>query len=122
MKARSVSFAASQTQVERRTFYMWRDGMGGRYPNAVVEGFAEAWDEALEVGIQFLEDEAVRRAAEGVEKPIFYQGEQVASVTEYSDNLLKFLLEGRRATIYRPKQDDKGVSEIKITVTGGLPE
>ena len=117
MKARSVSHAARESGVDRRTFYAWRDG-----PTNKIDGFAEAWDEALGVGVQYLEDEAVRRAADGVEKPVFYQGEMVATITEYSDQLLKFLLEGRRPDKYRPKAVEANNSEIKITITGGLPE
>lgn len=35
-----------------------------------------------------LEAEAIRRGATGFKKPVFYKGQQVAEVTEYSDPLL----------------------------------
>ena len=57
--------------------------------------FQAAWDAALTIGLGVLEDEVKRRAFEGVEKPIFWQGEEVARVREFSDSLAKFVLERR---------------------------
>ena len=37
--------------------------------------FAEAWEEAIEIGIDNLEYEARRRAMHGTSKPVFYKGE-----------------------------------------------
>jgi hypothetical protein len=48
-----------------------------------------------------LEDEAVRRAYEGVERPVFQGGKQVGVVREYSDTLLIFLLKALRPEKYR---------------------
>ena len=55
--------------------------------------------EAQQVAVRTLEDEAVRRAYEGVRKPVFYKGKQVRDSegrlvyeTEYDSNLLMFLL------------------------------
>ena len=58
--------------------------------------FADAWDDAYDAGNDRLEDEAHRRAVDGVERPVTYRGEVVGSVREYSDVLLMFLLRGRR--------------------------
>lgn len=63
--------------------------------------FAKLWDEAMELGVEGLEDEAIRRAHDGVEKPIFHNGKQCGSVREYSDVLLMFLLKGRKPEKYR---------------------
>lgn len=65
------------------------------------EDFALAWSQALEQGTQRLEDEALRRAVDGVEKPVYQGGEFVGTITEYSDRLLEFLLRGRRPAVYR---------------------
>lgn len=54
--------------------------------------FAAAFDEARECGIEVLKDEAHRRAYDGVEEPVFYQGEEVARIRKYSDTLLMFLI------------------------------
>ena len=68
---------------------------------AANEEFAEAWAQAVEQGTQMLEDEARRRAVDGVDEPVFQKGEMVGHVRRYSDNLLMFLLRGRRPAVYR---------------------
>lgn len=62
--------------------------------------FKRAWEEALEYASDVLEDEAVRRAVDGVKKPIYYQGELVDYQMEYSDGLLQFLLKGAKKKKY----------------------
>jgi len=44
-------------------------------------------------------NEARRRAIEGVEKPLFYQGQNIATLREYSDGLLEFLINRADAKI-----------------------
>jgi hypothetical protein len=63
--------------------------------------FRAAWDEAVEESTDAMEAEARRRAQNGVEKPVFYQGNRVATVKEYSDTLLIFLLKANRPEKYR---------------------
>ena len=55
--------------------------------------FAERWEEAFATATARLEKEAVRRAYEGVLEPIFWRGEVVYQVRNYSDRLLERLLE-----------------------------
>ena len=45
-----------------------------------------------------MEDEAVRRAVEGVPRPVFYQGQIVGAVQEYSDELLIRMLKARNCS------------------------
>ena len=68
---------------------------------AADANFAKAWDEALNAAHDMLEDEAMRRAVEGVDKPVMYKGEVVAYEKEYSDQLLMFLLRGNRPDKFR---------------------
>ncbi|WP_254240927.1 terminase [Achromobacter insolitus] len=56
------------------------------------EEFAKAWDQAIRIATLGLEDEARRRAQEGVDEPVFYLGSQCGTVRKYSDTLLIFLL------------------------------
>jgi hypothetical protein len=64
---------------------------------------AAAWDDALEEGTDLLEDEALRRAKDGVEEPRFYEGEVCGHVRKYSDTLMIFLLKARRPEKYGDK-------------------
>jgi hypothetical protein len=65
--------------------------------------FAAAWDEAEEIATDRLEDEARRRAIEGIAEPLVSAGKlirdddgQPIMVKRYSDNLLLALLKARR--------------------------
>jgi hypothetical protein len=63
--------------------------------------FAEEWSRAVDEGTDRLEDEAHRRAVEGVPEPIFSRGEVVGERRVYSDRLIEFLLKARRPAVYR---------------------
>lgn len=65
--------------------------------------FARAWDDAVEDGTDHLEDEMVRRAVEGIDKPVFYKGEPVGHVRVYSDTLLMFTLRARRPDKFKDR-------------------
>ena len=67
------------------------------------EEFAQRWNDAVEAGIDRLEDVAIRRARDGVKRPVFYMGQVVGYVQEYRDGLLKFLLEAKRPAVYRSR-------------------
>lgn len=54
--------------------------------------FSDVFDEAKRCGLEVLKDEAHRRGYRGVLEPVFYKGEEVATVRKYSDNLLMFLI------------------------------
>jgi hypothetical protein len=65
--------------------------------------FAAAWEEAEEIATDRLEEEARRRAVEGVAEPLVSAGKlvrdddgQPIAVRRYSDNLLLALLKARR--------------------------
>lgn len=96
--------------------------------------FAAAWDEALEESTDELVAEVYRRATHGVEKPIYYKGNIVGHVQEYSDSLAAFLLRSHRRSVYgeQVKQDHTGELVIRVEYgddpaaegppeTGGLP-
>ncbi len=59
------------------------------------------------MGADALEDEAMRRAIDGVEKPVFRGGEVVGHVRDYSDSMLMFLLKSRKPEVF----GGKGISE-----------
>ena len=81
-------------RIARRTVYDWK---------SADSEFADAWERALDIGTDALEDEAVRRAHDGVDEPVFYQGKACGVVRKYSDTLLIFLLKGRRPEKYRDR-------------------
>ena len=82
----SVTFARKKAGLDRATVKAWRSG---------DDGFAEAWDAAVEAGTDLLEDLARERVATG------------------GDSLLMFLLKSRRPEKYRERHDhqvDAGIA------------
>lgn len=99
-KVGMVSVAARLVGVDRTN--VWR--LYKRDPE-----FAKRFDDACRAATDTLELEARRRALEGVDEPLMYQGKNVGYVRKYSDQLLMFLLKGRRPKVYgdRLKVDQK---------------
>ena len=62
--------------------------------------FSKAWDEAYQESGDKLEQEAWRRAHDGVEEAMMYQGRQVGVRRLYSDRLIEFLLTGIKPEKY----------------------
>ena len=111
MLANGATYAAAAAAVgaHRRTIIKWPDR---------DEEFAERWNDAVEHGVDRLEEEAIRRAVDGVDRPVFFQGKIVGYTKEYSDTLLKFLLEAKRPAVYRarnisPLDGSGGVLEVR---------
>lgn len=103
----NVSRACEAAGLARRTVYQWHEE-GGE--------FAERWDEIVEAALDQLEDEARRRAHDGVEKPVFYQGAECGVIREYSDQLMMFLLRAGRPERFRERYEVKNTGASKIEV------
>ncbi len=80
--------------------------------------FAESWDEAIELAVEVLEDEARRRGVEGVEEPVFYKGEICGTVRKYSDTLLIVLLKAHRPEKYRELVDHRHSGNVTLQHLG----
>ncbi len=74
------------------------------------DAFAKRYEEAKAHGLEGVEDEALRRATKGVETPVFYMGEKVATVTTFSDALIQFLLKGGKPQKYRDRISTENVN------------
>lgn len=88
----NVTYSAEVAGITRQTAYEHRN---------INEAFSALWDDAIEQSVDALELEARRRAKEGVKKPVFWQGQEIATVAEHSDTLLIFLLKAHRPKKYR---------------------
>jgi hypothetical protein len=128
----SVLSAAEMAGVDRTNHYLWLK----KDPD-----YAEAFEIARMRGADVLEGEAVRRALEGVAKPIFHGGKRAidvvqnpdgtvkrdgsgkpigipAAVREFSDTLLIFLLKCRNPAVFgdRLKQEHSAPGDKGITI------
>jgi hypothetical protein len=121
----NVTLAAQEAKVHRTHVYQWRES---------DPDFAVAWDAALDQAADLLEEEARRRAYEGVPRLKFNRGKPIMVPVvgadgltvrdkdgnvemvpyiehEYSDTLLIFLLKGIRPEKYRERSEVKHTEE-----------
>ena len=88
----NVTGSAQKVGVTRQAAYKARKGS---------KEFTKQWDEAIEEAMDAMELEVHRRAMNGVEEPVYYQGQVVGTVRKYSDNLLMFMTKAHRPEKYR---------------------
>lgn len=100
--------------------------------NTLYEGrktdleFNAAWEVAAQRGFRRMEDEARRRAYEGVDEPVFYQGEVCGHIKKYSDYLMSLMLKAHDKK-YRERTelvggDNPVVIQFVDSVAGRKPE
>ena len=143
----NVSETARRCGITPWLMYYWKRRSEDGYPgytidmggldddgNALVAEFHEAWEAALEIGNDYLEQEAQRRAVEGYNEPVVHKGIQAfvrdattgeleldengkpipLTIRRYSDRLLEVLLKARRPEKFRENM------KIEAEVTGGV--
>lgn len=99
-----VSKAAEAAGVSRSTVYLERERN---------EEFAQRWADIDEAVIETLEEEAKRRALQGVTEPVVSAGKRLGTVQKYSDSLMMFLLKAKRPHVYRERVDVAHSGEVK---------
>jgi hypothetical protein len=87
----NIGEACRQANIGRATHYEW----------LADPEYRAAFETAKEEACDSLVEEARRRAHEGVEEPVYWQGAVVGTTRRYSDNLLMFLIKGQRPEVYR---------------------
>lgn len=107
-EGKSITGSADAAGIARSTAYQWRDE---------DETFAAAWDDAIEAGTDRLEDEAHRRAFEGVARSVAV-GKEIVDVVDYSDTLTIFLLKGRRPEKFRENVKVDHAGRVDVAVAG----
>ena len=105
----NISNACETAKVHADTVWSWRK---------TDEEFCAEVETVLNESTCVLEDEAVRRAHDGVKKPVYQGGMLVGFVQEYSDSLLMFLLRGRRPEKYKNRTSNEhtgpGGDQIRV--------
>jgi hypothetical protein len=101
----SLTKAAEAAKCPRTLHYRWLDDAT----------YMDAFETAKEEAGQSLEDEAIRRAHEGVLVPVFYKGKATGVQREFSDAVLMFLLKGFKPDKYRER------GSVELTGAGGGP-
>jgi len=111
----NVSWAAKAAGIRREAHYRRL-----KCDPAYKEAFEAAW----ELGCDALEERAIVRAMEGVQEPVFYQGEEVGYVTRYYHT--EFLLRGAKPEKYRERHEHSGPNggplQSEITIKFVAPD
>lgn len=84
--------------------------------------FAAAWDWAEREASDRLELEARKRAVQGIQKPIWYKGDEVGSETVYSDSLLNTLLKAKHRDFKQvDEESDRRDAPVQQIVINTIP-
>jgi hypothetical protein len=98
-------------QVSPHQVYQWRE---------MDDDFVLREGEARAQLADRLESEAIRRAYQGWERPIFQRGEQVGVERVYSDVLLKLMLTALKPEKFRERVDVSGTVEQIVRQVAGF--
>jgi hypothetical protein len=110
-KSPNVTGACRKAGIGRRTAY---DRRGSDAE------FAAAWDDAIEQSTDDLVGEMYRRAKEGVEKPVYFQGAPCGTVREYSDAMAIFLTKCHRREVYGDRTSEAALRALIQKVVDAL--
>lgn len=105
-KTCNVTMSCKAINITRRRIY---------YAKNAQPDFSDDWDAAIAEGTDMLESEARRRAVDGYEEPVFYQGEQVGVIRRYSDRMLELLLKGHLPEKYKDRVQHTGDVGVDVT-------
>ncbi len=107
----TITHAAEIALISRQRHYKWLEK---------DSAYAAAFEEAKVAATDALVKEARRRAIQGIEEPVIYQGKLSTSsdgkplvIRKYSDVLLIFLLKGMMPETFRERHE--------VTGGGGVP-
>jgi hypothetical protein len=93
-----VTKAAAAIGVDHSHHYYWLK---------TDQAYAAAFADAKAIQAASLEDEAIRRARDGVTRTVYHQGVAVGEELHYSDTLLIFLLKGMMPEKYRESRHER---------------
>lgn len=101
----SVEAAARAVDMSTEGAYQLR-----RQPGA--EEFRAAWEAALALGIQRIEDVAMDRALNGTEEPVYSYGKLIGTRIKHNDRLLMFMLRNRAPERFAAGGGPKGLNAV----------
>lgn len=104
----SITTSAWALGIHRTTALNWRNASEAtkREDGTYKDDFCVRWEAAAQAGVDRLEDEAIRRAARGYERPVFQGGVMVGTETCYSDALMALVLKGKRPNLYNTERHE----------------
>jgi len=110
-----VANSAKAAKVAVSTVYLWRE----RDPD-----FFKQWMRSLAAGYELLEMDLLERARNGVDKPVFHDGKEVATVKHYNDGLgIKLLLAHKQmVALIRAAEEDISPEQVRASLDRKLAD
>lgn len=110
-----VTNSAAAADIAVSTVYLWRD----RDPE-----FLHQWMRSLAAGYELLEMDMLERARHGVEKPVFHDGKEVATVKHYNDGIgVKLLLAHKQmVALTRAMEEDINPEQVRASLDRKLAD
>lgn len=99
--------AAEIVGISRQTHYVWMKN---------DDEYAEKYEDVRLMLVDNLEDAAYERAVNGVERKVYFKGEEVGTQTEYSDQLLVVLLKANMPEKY------KEINKVELSGNVGIAD
>lgn len=114
----TISAACKAAGISNSQYYHWKKAAEGPEPSELDKKFLEAFREAEEIAFDSMEEACRVRAVEGVDEPVYQQGELVGYKRNYSDSLLMFRMKAKRPHQYR---DNAAPQQIQYVGADGRP-
>lgn len=103
-KCGNIKMTSRRLKLDKKYHYYWLRNDPEYY---------EKFQQVRQIAIGDMEDEAHRRAMEGFTIPIYQKGMKVGEMTQFSDNLLMFLLKGAAPERFRDNWKGQEKAEVR---------
>lgn len=113
----TISTACKAAGISNSCYYQWKKAAEKDNADESDKAFLEAFREADEIAFDSMEEEARRRAVDGVDEPVYQAGRLVGMKRVYSDTLLIFRMKAKRPAQYR----DNAPQQIQYIGPDGRP-
>jgi hypothetical protein len=100
-----ISLAAQKAGVRRGDHYKWLE----KDPD-----YVQAFEHVKRLAADYVQAEIVRRAVDGYDEDVFYQGQKCGTIKRYSDGLMILLAKGMMPEMY-------GTQKTEISGPQGQP-
>jgi len=106
-----LTFLAKYGLVSKAAAYAGVSSETARLHRQANDDFAAAHDEALEIFRDSLENEALRRAIDGWDEPVYQKGELVGTIHRHSERMMELLLKANLPNKYRDNIKVEGAGQ-----------
>lgn len=112
----SIKKAVIKSSVSRQCHYNWLYHDDDEQRTL----YRDAFEECQTIVSSILEDEAWRRAVDGVDSPVVFRGEITGTYKEYSDSLLTLLLKANNPDKYKDRSQQDVTAHVIVDTKAAI--